>query len=146
MTYEVLRTLVAFLNTRGGTLLIGIDDAGNPIEDGEGRPVGIGVEIDPDVFSNEDAMIRRISDMGDARIGVTTMAGRVEIGPPVDYAGCKVLPVKCEEPSTEGEKFVYLREGTGGNSVPKAYVRSGSSTRELRIDEVHDYCDQNGFR
>ncbi len=137
LTFEVLETLTAFLNTRGGTLLVGIDDDGKIIcvdddgnhdESGEGRPVGIGIEIDAGIFSNEDKMERRISDMASDRISIAAMSNRIKITR-VDYAEGRVLRVDCEPPAEEGEEFLFLTKGSGGNAVPQPYVRTGSSDR-----------------
>ena len=120
MEHSVLRTLAGFLNTSGGTLLIGVAD--------DGTPVG----LDFDGFENEDKMALHLSNIVNSRMGPTawiTMHANFE-----DYEDDRVLVIKCEK----AQSPVYVTEGSGEHF----YVRTGPSTTELNVSQAHDYIKQ----
>jgi predicted HTH transcriptional regulator len=93
-----LKTIVAFLNTDGGNLLIGVDD--------EGNVTGLGEEM-AKFHKNEDKFLLHFKDLIKAKIGgdfYPLIEYRI-----VDIDNAKVLFVECD-PSTspcfyDGEEF-----------------------------------------
>ena len=80
---EVLKSLAAFMNTDGGTLVIGVNDAGRPL----------GVEADK--FLNEDKINLHLVNLVRDRIGSLHMRF---IHPYFeDYQGARVLVVDCKK-------------------------------------------------
>jgi hypothetical protein len=57
MEHSVLKSIVAFLNTDGGTLLVGVDDKGEPLG------------IKADKFPNEDKYLLHFTNLINSRIG-----------------------------------------------------------------------------
>ena len=55
--HGTLKTIVAFLNTDGGTILIGVEDEGNIIG------------IEPDQFANEDKYMLHFASLVNDKIG-----------------------------------------------------------------------------
>ena len=117
----VLKTLAGYMNTQGGTLLIGVADNGSIV----------GLEHDysalkkPDRDGFEQALMTSVaSKLGaDACQCVQAVFHSVE-GNDV----CRAIVSKSHRP-------VYVRNG----ETPKLYVRTGVSTRELNVQEAIDY-------
>ena len=81
MELAVLKTLAGFLNTNGGTLIVGVSD--------DGAPVG----VEADKFSSEDKMSLHLVNIVKARMGAQAMIPlhmRFE-----DHEGRRVLAVRC---------------------------------------------------
>ena len=114
------KTLAAFLNTDGGTLVIGVSDDHTPI----------GVEMDE--FQNEDRMSLHLRNIVDNRMGAVAMS---YIHPTFDdFQGVRVMVVRCE-PSKQP---VYVTEG---QNTEKFYIRTGPSTTALSIREANSYIN-----
>jgi len=113
---SALKTIVAFLNTEGGTLLIGVKD--------DGAVLG----IEKDQFLNEDKFLLHFASLVNDRIGKhyveQILSGLKEI------KGKKILRVDCK-PSPDP---VFLK----GNGE-EFYVRSGPSSVQLSTSEVLEY-------
>lgn len=112
-----LKTIAAFLNSNGGTLVVGVAD--------DGSPVGVGV----DEFASEDAMARHLGDIVGSRmdrLAVSYIRMSFE-----DYEGARVMRVGCE-PSSQP---VYVKEGNS----EKFYIRTGPATIDLSISEANAY-------
>lgn len=113
-----LKTIAAFLNTDGGTLLVGVDD--------DGRPLG----LDHDGFANEDRLLLHLRNLVQRDLGVEafgSLSFRV-----VALGGRRVLRVDAH-PAPEP---VYLAERGGGEGL---YVRTGPSTTSLSMREAVAY-------
>jgi len=112
-----LKSLVAFLNTDGGTLLVGVDD--------DGTVVGIG----PDRFENEDKYRLHVNNRIKEHIGLANTAFiRYELKPIGDL---KVLVVTCR-PSNQP---VFLKMGRD----EEFFIRIGPGSRKLTPSEIVAY-------
>jgi hypothetical protein len=117
----VLKTLAGYMNSQGGTLLIGVADDGSIV----------GLEHDysalkkPDRDGFEQTLMTSVASRlgGDACQHVQAVFHAIE-GKDV----CRAIISKSHRP-------VYLRDG----EIPKLYVRTGVSTRELNVQEAIDY-------
>ncbi len=113
---SALKTIVAFLNTEGGTLLIGVKD--------DGALLG----IEKDQFLNEDKFLLHFGNLVNDRIGKhyveQIQSGLKEIN------GKKILRVDCK-PSPDP---VFLK-----NNGEEFYVRNGPSSVQLSTSEVLEY-------
>ena len=120
MELAVLRTLAGFLNSKGGTLLIGVSD--------DGTPLGVGA----DSFPNEDRMSLHLANIVNSKMGPNTWAAMHANFD--DYEDQRVLVVKCGRSSLP----VYVKD----ENVEHFYVRTGSSTTELSVSQTHEYLRQ----
>ena len=120
--HAVLKTLAAFLNTRGGTLVIGVAD--------DGTALGIG----EDGFPNTDKMMLHLNNLVEARLG----AGRFPLIRPYvrRYGGQEVLVVLCEA-SGEG---VWLKDKDGKRE--RFFLRTASATNELPGSDAMRYIEK----
>ena len=117
---SMLKTIVAYLNTEGGTLLVGVKDDGTVL----------GIEIDQ--FLNEDKFSLHFTNLVNDRIG-KHYVGQIQ-SKLIDINGKKILRVNCK-PSPDP---VFLK-GSG----EEFYVRSGPSSVQLSTSEVLEYSKKH---
>lgn len=120
METAVLKTIAGFLNTHGGTLIIGVADDGNP------------VGIEADGFANEDKMNQHLANLVNDRIGAkawSSLHANFD-----DYSGVRVLSVRCEKAQFPS----YVKE----DKAEAFYVRAGTSTVALPVSQIADYIKQ----
>ena len=127
MEHEIVKTVAAFLNTNGGTLLIGVDDAGTPL----------GLDCDyqtlkkknPDgymLFLNHDLLLTEIGKDSGALWQITFhQVSGLDV--------CRVLV----KPSP---KAIYVKvKDKGGKDEDCFYIRSNNSSVKLGLKETVDY-------
>jgi hypothetical protein len=120
MELAVLKTLAGFLNTNGGTLVVGVSD--------DGSPVG----IHADEFENEDKMSLHVVNIVKTRMGIQAMTSlHVHFD---DHEDCRVMVVKCRKGSTP----VFMKDG----DTERFYIRTGPSTTELSPSQTQEYIKQ----
>lgn len=121
MENSALKTLVGFLNSKGGgTLFIGVTDDG----------VALGIEADS--FKDEDKMYLHLNNLIKDRIGAKHM---LYIHPHFDdYEDKRVLVVEC----LPARSPVYLKEG----NEERFYIRSVAATVELKGGQAQDFIVQ----
>jgi predicted HTH transcriptional regulator len=110
ITHAWLKTVAAFLNSDGGTLLIGIEDDGNVL----------GIEADQ--FESEDKCLLHFNNLIKERIGLE-FAGLIDFAiRPVDDK--QILVVDCEPSARpvflnwDGDEEFYVRVGPGSRQLP----------------------------
>jgi len=120
MELATLKTLAAFLNTSGGTLIIGVSD--------HGAPLG----LNADGFQNEDKMQLHLANLINGRIGphyMMYMHPRFE-----DYQGKRVIAVEC----SPSKSAVFVKDG----NADRFYIRTGVSTSELTNAQTQEFIKQ----
>lgn len=98
MEDAIVRTIAGFLNTNGGTLVVGVADDGNP------------VGIDVDGFDNEDKMSLHLTNLVNSRIGPrawTTIHANFD-----DHDDVRVLVVRCERAPSQRTRRSPMRSGS----------------------------------
>ncbi len=114
-----LKTIAAFLNTRGGYLLVGVDDTGKILG------------LDSDGFASSDKMLQHLDNLISNKIGPYHM---LYIQPRVEnHTNKYVLIIKCSPSNAPA----YVNDGD-----KHFYIRAGASTRELPVDELHTYIQR----
>ena len=120
MEHAVLKTLAAFLNSKGGTLFVGVDDAGHVIG------------LDQDEFANEDKMMLHLDNLIKNQLGSAVYAC---IKTAFDGSnGKRFLAVECNASS----KPVFLKNSSG----EEFYMRTGASSAALPASHMHEYIQQ----
>lgn len=120
MESTVLKTIAGFLNTNGGTLVIGVSD--------DGSPVG----LDVDGFASEDKMSLHLISLLKERIGGQHA---ISVHPRFDdHGGVRVLVIECDRSKAP----VFVRDGP----AERFYVRYGPSTQELTGDTAQSFMKQ----
>ena len=123
----IAKTVCGFLNTDGGTLLIGVNDDGVPV--GLVNDFAVVKAPDPDRF---ELWLR---DFLGSTLGQNSAAlPRIGFDPvEVDGTSTYVCRVNCPA----SPRPVFLRSGKGAGS--ELWVRTGNSTRQFKLDEAVDY-------
>ncbi|MEC4805514.1 MAG: putative DNA binding domain-containing protein [Jaaginema sp. PMC 1079.18] len=116
-----LKTIVAFLNTLGGTLIIGVEDDGNVL----------GLDLDLNCFKKGslDLFERHLTQLIQNKIGIKFMP-YIKIR----FANIEGKDV-CGVYVNQSPKRAFLKKDNG----IELYVRTGNSTRLLSVPEVYDY-------
>ena len=122
--HAVLKTLAAFLNTEGGTLLVGIDDQANVI----------GLEADQ--FPNDDRMMLHLTRLVSDRISMNHMSFISCYPDSVDQKELLRIDV------SPADIPAYLEH----NGEERFYIRTGPSTIHLRTSELYDYLRKRFYR
>lgn len=120
MERDVLKSLAAFMNSDGGTLVIGVND--------EGQPLG----LKSDNFASEDKMNLHLVNLIRDRIGPQNM---LYIHPRFeDYDNERVLVVDCKRSPTP----VYVKDG----NMEHFFIRTGAATTELTGNQMQQFIKQ----
>jgi hypothetical protein len=120
METAVLKTIAGFLNTNGGTLIVGVAD--------DGSPVG----IEADGFPNEDKMALHLINLMKERLGGQHA---VDVHPRFDdYEGARVLVIEAEKAKVPA----FVKDG----GTERFFVRFGPSTQELSGATAQSYIAQ----
>ncbi len=119
-----LKTVAAFLNSAGGMLLIGVDDA------------GCSLGLASDGFKNEDKLLLHWNNLFNAYLGT-------------EYAQY----VRAEIKELRGENILLVQSLMSPRPVFFArdneevfYIRTGNSTQQLKPSEILAYIDQRFAR
>lgn len=124
MEHSVLKTIAAFLNTEGGTLLIGVED--------DGQIFG----IEKDGFKNEDKYGLHLTNLIRDRIGVQHMRFIKIRFEEIDSK--KVVRIDCKR----GVVPAYCKK----DNTELFYIRSGPSTSEVPASEIHSYVSNRFYK
>ncbi len=114
----IAKSICGLMNHRGGTLLIGVDDDGNPL----------GIEADYRTFSrpNWDGFERCLNSIVNGRLGTRHCTRIHSHLVSVEQRSVALIEVEA------GEQPVYCRDG----NTNRYFVRTGNSTRELDVREA----------
>jgi predicted HTH transcriptional regulator len=122
----ILKSISAFGNGEGGTLIIGVDD--------EGKILG----LDHDYSSlngNKDEFELHLRNLINDVFGKTFATSNISIR----FYQINDVEI-CRISIKKGDKPLYLKILDGnGNKTEKFYVRSGNSSQELGLSEISDY-------
>jgi Uncharacterized conserved protein len=124
----IMKTVAAFANSQGGTLLIGVAD--------DGAVLG----LEPDYHSSDDLRDRdgfelHLRNLLHQQFGTGFVTSRIaikfhEVGEE-EICQVEVLPAK--------EPVIVTVKDKNGQAAQKLYVRSGNSSRELPLSETNAY-------
>jgi hypothetical protein len=124
----VAKTVAGFLNTDGGTLLIGVDDAGTV--------VGLAADFQVVKSPDPDRYELWLRDFLAQALGQNAAAL-----PLIDFTAVKVDETPtyvCRVACPASPRPVYVRS-LKGPATSELWVRTGNSTRQLRVDDAVDY-------
>jgi CRP-like cAMP-binding protein len=115
-----LKTIAAFLNSKGGTLLIGVAD--------DGEVLG----LEADRFPNDDKMLLHITNLIKGKIGsIHLKYVHLKL---VTCAEKQVLRIDCK--SSTSPAYLIM------DSKEDFYIRTGPSTTSMRLSKIHGYISQ----
>lgn len=119
--FEIIKTIAAFLNTEGGTLLVGVSDD------------GILCGYDYDLFKSEDQVKRFIGSKVQTLLG-GTMDQLIETS--IETIDSKdIVRIECRKSPDPA-----FTKGKGGDEA--FFIRSDAATRQLGLSDLKAYLDQ----
>lgn len=120
--FSALKTLVAFMNSNRGTLLIGIEDSGEIIG------------IENDKFENEDKYLLHLTNIIKTKIGkkfLSLISFRF-----IRINEKTILKIDCEKSKSP----VFIKSPTDEEEF---YIRVGPSSIQIKGSELIDFIDKN---
>ena len=114
----IVKTIAAFLNSLGGTLLIGVDD--------QKEIIGIQHELENLYQGSEDKFLRQLNNLIKNKIGRPYF--RLVKTSFVDIGGKRLLIISCKQ----SKVAVFIEKDF--------YIRSPAATQKLEGRDVVDYC------
>ena len=132
-----LKTMIAFLNTDGGILLVGVEDDGNVLG------------LKPDKFPNADKYLLHVNNLIRERVGME-MAQFIKFGIK-QLDGKEILCVQCS-PSPEAaflkhdqNEDLYIRVGPGSRKLTSRETLTYMNNRKNKTpDRDNSFSESNG--
>ena len=123
----VMKTIAAFNNKEGGTLIMGVSD--------DGTVKGLDNDFNTLAKANKDGFELHLRELIKSNFGEAFAAGNIKISfPEADEISICRVDIKT------GSKPLFLKvTDKNGKKEKKFYVRSGNSSPEMPIDEAFDY-------
>ncbi len=122
LEYVIVKTIAAFMNTQGGTLVIGVNDDGQVI----------GIESDYQTFQkkpNRDGFILKLSSLISQNMGRQSHKFIFTQIQPIDGKDICQIIIK------PGKRPVFIKE----NNKEAFYIRAGAASVPLSLSESHEY-------
>ena len=141
---EVLHTVAAFLNTFGGTLLIGVKD--KPTSWGDKPAEVFGLENDYKIMGkgqDADTYVRNVYEILNRGFGDTSTAASfvdVEIE---QYEGKDICRIDVQPLPKIRDGELYIKERSDDKSEERFYVRTGTSSQKQSIQSAARYIRDN---
>lgn len=126
----VVKTVAAFANAQGGTLIIGVND--------EGQPLGLTRDYDSLRDGNRDSFELHLRGILNNQLGKAFVASKIQVQ--FHYVNDEDICQIDVNPTTN-PIIVKLRD-KNGQAVEKFYVRSGNSSQEIPMSEMHAYVNE----
>ena len=131
METVIAKTVAAFMNSGGGTLLIGVDD--------EGRLIGLGPDYATLKTPDADRFELWIRDLWGQRMGTNAATlPRLDFAEATDPQDGYERQDVCRVTIPPSPRPVYLR-GPKGKGEAELWVRVGNSTRRLEVVDAVQY-------
>ena len=131
METVIAKTVAAFMNSGGGTLLIGVDD--------DGKLIGLGPDYATLKSPDADRFELWIRDLWGQRLGTNAAAlPSIDFAPATDPQEGYEAQEVCRVAVPPSPRPVYLL-GPKGKGTPELWVRVGNSTRRLEIPDAVEY-------
>ena len=115
--HAALKSITAFLNSSGGTLIIGVDDNKNILG------------IENDKFQDDDRMLLHLTKLIQHRIGIQHT--RFVNAAIENSNGSKILRIDVK-PASSPAYIIH-------NNDEVFYIRTGPSTSQMKVSEIYDY-------
>jgi hypothetical protein len=125
----IIKSVAAFANADGGTLLIGVDDSGTVL----------GLESDyASLNADKDKFELHLRNLLNQQFGVAFVAKKLTITFPVSEGKdiCQIEISQANEP-----QIIKLKDNNG-QTVEKFFVRSGNSSQDIPLSQMKIYLQE----
>ncbi len=126
----ILKTIAAFANGQGGTLLIGVDD--------DGKILGLEGDYHALGGANRDKFELHLRNLLNGNLGMAFVTSKIKVSFP-SIGESEICQVDIQ-PSTK--PLVISVKDKNGQSQEKFYIRSGNSSQELSLNEMQAYLSE----
>ena len=129
----IVKTVAAFANAHGGSLLIGVDD--------DGQAVGLSHDYESLREAGRDPFELHLRNVLNQHLGTAFVASKVEIQfhEVHDADVCQVDITAAKEP------VIVAMKDKNGQSVEKFYARSGNSSQEIPMSQMSSYLKERSI-
>ena len=122
----IIKSVAAFANADGGTLLIGVDDSGTVL----------GLESDyASLNADKDKFELHLRNLLNQQLGVAFVAKKLAITFPTSE-GKDICQIEISQAS---EPLIIKLKDNNGQIVEKFFVRSGNSSQEIPLSQMKSY-------
>ena len=123
----VVKTVAAFGNGQGGTLLIGVDDAGNVLGlEGDYHALGA---------ADRDKFELHLRNLLNQAFGSAFVTNRIRIG----FTDLGELEICKVDVQPSAKPLVVSFKDKNGVAQERLYVRSGNSSQEIKLGEMQGF-------
>jgi predicted HTH transcriptional regulator len=123
-----MKSVAAFANGQGGTLLVGVADDGMPL----------GLEKDYMSLSGDrDRFELHVRNLFNQSFGHSFVASKLHISFPM-VQGAEICQIDIE-PAVQ--PIILNLTDKSGQKIEKFYVRSGNSSQDMPLSEIHSYFE-----
>jgi hypothetical protein len=126
----IMKSVSAFANTKGGVLLIGVNDGG--------QVLGLNKDYASMDGGNRDKFERHLRQLAKDKFGVSYTSSQLNC----DFSlvdgleVCKITVLPAPQP------LIMKVVDKNGQASERLYVRNGNASQELPVSEMHDYIKQ----
>ena len=126
----ILKSVAAFANSQGGTLLIGVDD--------EGGVLGLEHDYLSLGDADRDKFELHLRNLLNQQFGTGVVTSKIGImfHEVEEKEVCQIDVASVKEP------FILKLKDKNGQLIQKFYVRSGNSSQEIPLSELHAYMKE----
>lgn len=126
----VVKTVAAFANAQGGSLLIGVDN--------DGRAVGLSRDYESLGEASRDRFEVHLRNVLNQQLGTTFVASRIK----TQFHAVDDVDVCQVDVTTAKEPVIVAIKDKNGRLLEKFYVRSGNSSQEIPMSEMTSYVKE----
>ena len=141
---EVLHTVAAFLNTFGGTLLLGVKD--KPTSWGDKPAEVFGLENDYKIMGkgqDADTYVRSVYEVLNRGFGDTSTAASFVDVKIEQYEGKDICRIDVQPLPKIRDGELYIKERSDNKNEERFYVRTGTSSQKQSIQSAARYIRDN---
>ena len=126
----IVKTVAAFANTQGGSLLIGVDN--------DGQAVGLSRDYELLGEANRDQFELHLRNVLNRHLGTAFVASKIQI----QFHAVDDVDVCQVDITTAKEPVIVSVKDKNGQAIEKFYARSGNSSQEIPMSEMSSYVKE----
>lgn len=127
----IVKTVAAFANAAGGTLLIGVSD--------DREFLGLAYDYTSLGGADSDSFELHLREILSNQLGASFVAGKVQVRFHTSDDGLEICQV---EVTQSAKPIIITVQDKNGQKTEKFYVRSGNSSQDLALTEMNAYIDE----